>query len=261
MKKILIVILLLIAFPCQAQMLQAICGASGAVACTTATVCTNATTDGCGNTVLLCEDFDGASSCYTSGPSNCWNTWTQGSGDANNFSYATSPAPLEGSYSLLITEPTSGYTALNKSFSASSTVNAYILFKPTIWEGNSAGVGGVSFSNSTGATEYCSLSKNANETLRLSNGTVTADGSTVLSTSHAYTIWVEYVAGSGSNGVSRVYLAVDSTTKPGSPEVEITNGDATASPVRLNLWGFYLQAQVVIDHIRVSTSSIGSNPP
>jgi hypothetical protein len=204
-----------------------------------------------GGGFLLSENFDGSSACG-GGPTNCQVAWTDTSDvPTANFTYATAPAPLEGSFSLRIAAP-SGIPGKVSTYTAQDTVYFYLLLNHATLVGgaNSFGL----FDSSDGVVLDVS---NANPEFRLHCGTTTAF-STAITQGTTYSVWGDYTKGTGANAVCHLYHST-TTTKPGSPNITITTGTATtqASKVRL---GSNSTAVHIYDHVRISTTAIGSAP-
>lgn len=92
---------------------------------------------------------------------------------------------------------------------------------------------------------------------QLVHGTGTATGTLVITPGTLYYVWFEYVAGSGANGVIRVYVSTDGI-RPASAEAEVTNGSASGSINR-----FYVITSAstggnqIIDDLTLSTTLPG----
>ncbi len=98
--------------------------------------------------------------------------------------------------------------------------------------------------------------------IRIYQGTATAASTGgYFTTSTVLSLWIHYIAGSGlgSNGVIELYIS-NSPVRPASPAVTVTAGTSTVPAEGFIMAGFGTGA-LVTDHIRVSSTSIGSNPP
>lgn len=76
-----------------------------------------------------------------------------------------------------------------------------------------------------------------------------------------YYIWHEYEKGTGANAQHRVYVST-TTTKPGTPDVEVTNGGSTSQVNRFypGTWGAG-GGNIYFDKLRISrTTAFGDNP-
>jgi len=69
-------------------------------------------------------------------------------------------------------------------------------------------------------------------------------------------IWIQYTAAtSGANGVVKLWKS-NTSTRPGTPTVTRVNGSAVLPINKIQISG-----PLKLDHIRVSTSDMGNNPP
>lgn len=195
-----------------------------------------------GITYLLSEDFEG-----TGTPSG----WS--SSGSVDFDYATSPAPLVGAQSLSVGNSTG--TATTSNFPAQTHPYGFYRYYHTAASSANfycrTGAGGTTLRWSTtsggGTTLYC--------------GTVSSYLGLVITPGALNFIWWEYQAGTGSDGIGRIWIS-STTTKPGSPTGSITNGDATATVVSLRWLNLDVDAAdiMIIDSVRVADVEIGSNP-
>lgn len=60
----------------------------------------------------------------------------------------------------------------------------------------------------------------------LTHGTGTATGTLIITPGTLYYVWFEYVAGTGADGVIRVYVSTDGI-RPSTPDAQLTNGTAS----------------------------------
>jgi len=100
----------------------------------------------------------------------------------------------------------------------------------------------------------------ADGTVRVYSGTTdfSATAAGFVSANTTYSVWLQYVKGTGANSVARCYVST-TTTLP-SVSAEFTTGSETTDCAQLYLQPN--QADICIwDHIRVSATSIGSTPP
>jgi hypothetical protein len=72
-------------------------------------------------------------------------------------------------------------------------------------------------------------------------------------------LWVRYAKGTGSNSIGEFYISTTATL-PSSPTYSWTNSTSTAQVSRLFVTGGGGIPDNRYDYVRVSTSSIGSNP-
>ena len=87
-------------------------------------------------------------------------------------------------------------------------------------------------------------------------------GTTTIAADTTYFCWFEYQRGSGANCQIRFFIST-TTTKPGTPECEITTANDTAQVGRLYLginWAGGA-GDIYYDKVRISrTTAFGSNP-
>lgn len=188
------------------------------------------------STYLLSEDFESGTA-----PSG----WTTGTGR----NYAYTPA-LVGNYSLGVTGSFVGATSA--SFTAQS--NAWIFLR--IFPG--AASTSYTFRLRDGTNVIASVEFRSDR-VRITHGTATADSTGAALTSQSC-MWLNYVAGTGSNGLLSMYINKNSTseTRP-SVSASLSNGTSTTSVSDI---GCYAQGagNWVFDKIRVSATEIGSSP-
>jgi hypothetical protein len=87
------------------------------------------------------------------------------------------------------------------------------------------------------------------------------DAGSFPSVDTTYHVWFEYEKGTGANGKIRFYVST-TTTKPGSPDCEITNSAETGQVNRFypGTWGAG-GGNIYFDKLRISrTAAFGSNP-
>lgn len=203
-----------------------------------------------GFTYLLVENFEGANS-DSQGIAGYDTPGIVSSSASVNPNYATSPAPLEGTYSLrpgtssrYIDIPVTGsprgfYVRAHPVTTAASTVMRLL----------------------NGSTTVAIIEMTSGNKIKLTHGTVVGGSMTdsfVVGTT--WRLWIYYApATSGANGVLRAGFS-SSDTKPtsGNRFVEMTNGDATLEANWFRVGG--LGSNVIFDKVRVSASEIGDNP-
>jgi hypothetical protein len=169
------------------------------------------------------------------------------------WGYATSPAPLEGSRSLAIGNNS---TTVVRSFSATGEIWAYFIVHITASSGNA---GFFRILNSSDETVFRLLRIDTDNQLRIYNGTAAVTAANLMDEAATRHIWIRYVKGTGSNGVGEVYVST-TATKPGSPTLTITNGNATTDAVKVQFDNAVVFITVIWDKLRISASSIGSDP-
>jgi hypothetical protein len=193
---------------------------------------------------LVSEDFEG-----TGAPAG----WTVVG--SPNFDYATAPAPLEGTQSVLFNN---GGLSITRDIPPQSTLEGFFKFNcsslsvairmvelHTIAGGNFLRI-------VAGTTGAISTATGTGTTISFGTAGQIVPGQT-------YNVWWRYVAGTGSDGVFQVWLS-DTETKPGSPTLSNTVGTWTQACDRyrnsINATG----PTIIYDKIRLSATPIGSNP-
>jgi hypothetical protein len=186
-----------------------------------------------------------------------WGSYQPGA--ANNPHYATSPAPLEGSYSLRTATDDLANVGRTTGYTSSGTFAVYCMVHvPTVW--NEAHV--IWLRNSS-AVVVLALHMDATDGKfqigdhQLINNGVTADA-TGFNLATTYHIWLEYIKGTGANGQGKLYVSTTST-KPGSPTASFNTGTATTDAYELLVFGGASGA--IIDRVIADgTQTIGSAP-
>jgi len=209
----------------------------------------------CGvGTELLCENFDGTTSCGSGKTSNCTKTWTLVGTDIATFNYATSPAPLEGTYSAYLLNTATAVNGWNTVITVSSgTTYFFFIWNPKVLKNSDeifrlTHLGGVLMSVKNVSPEqavYCGSVMSYKSSSSFTEGTT-------------YYVWGAYTPGTGANAVCDLYISTTST-KP-AVTIHATNGNATSYPDAVQIMSSVNAAGNVIDKLRVSTTDIGSNP-
>jgi hypothetical protein len=180
-------------------------------------------------------------------------------GLANTPHYATSPAPLAGTYSFRAASEELANISRTAGFTASGTFSVYFMMNvPTVW--NEAHV--IWLRNSSDVV-VLALHIDATDGKfqigdhQLINTGVTADA-TGYSLATTYHIWLEYIKGTGANGQGKLYISTTST-KPGSPTASFNTGTATTDAAQILVFGG--ASGTIIDRlIADGTQTIGSTP-
>lgn len=165
-----------------------------------------------------------------------------------NPTYATAPAPLEGTQSLRLTANAS----ISRSYSG-STVNLYLRLNITTWSDFNDIVEVLDGSFGT----VFKIGLWTPNVLWISSGGASPVGATALSTGTTYHIWGDYTKGTGANGVAHLYVST-TATKPGSPECTITT--STAATDVSSIYFKCGTATFIQDRIILNSTTIGSNP-
>lgn len=191
---------------------RAVAAAGGGDACSS---CTN-------------ETFEGAGFTLTG-----WRVGDNSAGVITNADYATSPAPIAGSHSLLLKNPDSQAAYISKTIASSANVGwrFKMIITNTIVNNMQLvtlddNVGGVMASFQVQATS-----------LRVVHGTANATTVADLSPDTLYYVWGYRAAGSGANGVGKIAFST-SKTKPTSGDnyAEVTTGSTTANVLDVGAW-------------------------
>jgi hypothetical protein len=169
------------------------------------------------------------------------------------WNYTTAPYLLEGSNSLEIGDNTS-FTWI--SITAASNVWGYCLFA------SNSGASPVALRFRNGTTGVANLAfQMADGSVKITCGSATAVSSAgLVSAGNVYSVWLHYLPGTGSNAQCEAYVAT-TPTRPGSPTVSLSNGTSNTVANRFYFFPAGGTAIQATDHMRVSTSPIGSNPP
>jgi len=234
------------------------CASGGCSACSSEVSATPAAAECTG--YLICQNFEGTG--YDNSES-----WTEViNGDAViNEDYATSPAPLRGSQSLYMNTGTYTGTTFYTYFTLSptqDTVYTRFIFKPVSYPAN---VSNITAILSTGSSVKVAVEYVSDNTFKfaVSDGATNTYSSDVSNFhDHQYTIWFQVSKGTGANGILKMYYAVDSTTKPETAAISVTNAANTNAisvvyPY-INAWGTTKTVQAIYDQILVKTTEIGS---
>lgn len=170
-------------------------------------------------TYLLEETFD--STGYDLGVCGTAPCWTEILNEGIvNEDYATSPAPLDGTYSLLLDENGTGQP-IAKLVLADPLPNAYIKFRmygTKVSSGNAAIVKLYGTTTTQCDTLIASFSVDGSERWVIDSNLSNVSGLWVSATTFNGYLWLEYEKGQASNGIGRLY-ASDTNTKPALPEV------------------------------------------
>ena len=218
--------------------------------------CTDATHDGANTAITLCEDFDGSASCADGYSSTCRNTWTVvlQDGDTIDFDNAASPSPLLGTYSFRGTSvgTTSSYAYIATGTLSNAYLHARINFD-SVDTSPEADYHFLRITRSDGGSLVCTaVIDNTTGRFGVFASTYTFHESLQPSADTTYYIWLEHIKDTSCS------LYVSTTpTKPETATVTKTglNYDATGIKISPNE-----TADMVVDHIRINSSAIGSNP-
>jgi hypothetical protein len=235
MIKYITLILLLFASPCHA--FWQVAGGGGTVAAPS---------------YLLSENFDDSTACGNGVDSNCSGTWTKvGISASTDFTYTTSPAPLEGTNSAATIGTATVGDGWYRSFTAQDTVYFYFIVSPKVRSTGTL----ASILDSSGNTVMRVVDSGPEFSIYCNDN---LQYSTAMANGTTYHVWGDYTKGTGNNASCHLYHSTTST-KPGSPNITAT-GNATGQAARFFLSKNGSTPEYIFDKIRVSSSDIGSSP-
>jgi hypothetical protein len=160
---------------------------------------------------------------------------------------------LRGSQSLRCTDTGTDCDYRTPAFTAATTVHAAFMVSFT----DVATATANSFFQLRDESSILSTIKLTNGNLSLYHGTQSTPNY-AISAATTYYIWVDYTAGTGSNGTADYYIS-STGTKPGSPQYSITTGTSTAGVTRVSMVGRHTTNpnSADFDHVLISTDTIG----
>ena len=107
----------------------------------------------------------------------------------------------------------------------------------------------------SGNAGYLSI-RQSDMKIRFYHGTTSPSvGTTTISTGTTYYYWIHYIKGTGSDGVSQIYLST-TTTRPSSPELSATNGSGTYDVEHIRYYDWTATSDYIFDVVRVSATEI-----
>lgn len=184
---------------------------------------------------LVCQNFEGTG--YDNSES-----WSTAAGTPN-ADYTTTH--LRGDQSLYCKNTCMAYITI----SAQSELYAHFRFQTD-------GLAADQFVWADDASHDIGLYLTADGHIKAYNHTTTATGTYAISANTTYHVWYYYKKGTGSNGITTVWIS-DTTTKPGTADITITNGNSTYDVTRIG-FGYIANQIMVHDQVLVSTSEIGN---
>lgn len=202
----------------------------------------------------VCETFNGSTECASGYSSTCDNAWTvtKDAADTIDFDNSTSPAPLDGTYSLRMTSANT--TGSNMKLGFADADNAYMFF---IVNFDSKGtetqyrcIAGFVTDASADVCFFCLNNANPGQFVTY-NGTGFSSG-VAASADTTYYIWLEHVKSTSC----AAYISA-SATKPGSATVSTTGKNSQAGTIHLQTKH---SSDIVFGKIRQSATAIGSDP-
>ena len=154
-------------------------------------------------------------------------------GAVTNVNYATAPAPLAGSQSLLLKSTTGGGigTDINMPSSTEAWMRFAVNFTNTIPNGNQ-----IAWFANNASSEQARLELVGNQ-FRVTCGTANATTSATVAANTTYYVWFHYKKGTGVNAVADVAFST-SKTRPlsGSGFAQLSNGTSTQNLVEVGLY-------------------------
>ena len=206
----------------------------------------------CAGTVV-CQNFETPTTGYDNGE-----TW-----EAHNAAYVSSAdpiyssSPLRGNQSLRIVAGESAPIGGRRiSFDAMS--ECYVAFRMRIDSNSTDNVNILEFHDADGNRIANVAWVSGLMRIYGDHGAQAGSSTTNLSTATMYYVWAEYIKGTGSNGVLRIYGST-SRTKPGTPLVNITAGTATADCSRVVVGGGK-SIDIIFDQIMIRDEAMGDMP-
>lgn len=192
---------------------------------------------GGGSSYLVDENFEGA------GTPSGWSI--------TGFSPTYSTAPITGLQSLHKPQDWATYTA-EKTFTAQDEVWVYLTAK-------FGGTYNTFYVLNGGATSLASIYVDDGTYMYFNfEGAVGGNWVAGWSQNTVYHFWIRYVKGTGSNGIVEFYRSTNAT-KPSSPTFTATYCTSTVQADRVS-FSVSNGMEVWVDDVKVSASSIGSNP-
>jgi hypothetical protein len=153
---------------------------------------------------------------------------------SGTYNFGVTGEQMQGTYSALITAGTASGARII--YGANDTISSFCMVKITKISTNTAIIIGLY----EGATLRVSLTHTtAARRMYIICGTANAFGGAAdtLKLNTLYFLWFEYIKGTGANAIARAYWST-TPTKPGSPNINVTNGSITAQISRT-----YFEAQ------------------
>ena len=193
-------------------------------------------------TYLLVEGFEG-----TGFENSGWRTNSASVPDADY-----SVDPLVGQQSLRCT----GVSFVQRDFAPPSTnFSCYFRVKWFQWAPDRF----VADWLSVDSTSRARVTTGFGNRLDLVYGSTAVTAPNVIETNVTYHLWIDWVKGTGADGIMRLYISTD-TTKPASPQASISNGTGTADLALFDLGPFGSGVDAIYDKVLIDDELIGSDP-
>lgn len=196
-----------------------------------------------GPSYLLSEGFEGTG--YESGG------WSENN-NPNEDSTSTTCGSFVGSQWFETSGVAASVNATN-TYTGQSEAWAYVQFCAVTTVANNVVL---ELKNST--TVVLEVQVRSTNVMRLAHGATATLGTFSLSDATKYHLWVRYQAGTGSNGQADLWIAT-TDTKPGTPDISITTGTATANADTVTI-GQTTANAIIMDKLRIDDVDIGSGP-
>ena len=205
------IILLILLFAIQANALTTVSGRP----------CPGGTANECDST-LVCQNFEGTG--YDNSES-----WTEAcTGAVCDEDYATSPAPLRGSQSLLL-DPDTGASSTYVSFTAQDEVSGHFMLRLQGDVGTT-----LMYLRDGSATTMFYMGYNSANNKYIANGATL--GATSFTAPETHYVWFYYKKGTGADEINKWWYSTSRTFPgDGSEDISISNGANTEQANRLYL--------------------------
>ena len=200
---------------------------------------------------LICQNFEGTG--YDNSES--WSEYIPVDGVLDEDDTTT---PMRGSQQLKNAGASSNYPiATSPSFTGSSTIGFHLRYRAT--DSTPASARYMVSLHDSGDAVVMHLDIRTNGEIRVYHGTgyaTTTD--TPVADGTMVHLWGYYVAGSGADGVYKLYKSANST-KPESKSIDGSNGTSTADVEVIKLWEYNNETGgAYFDQVLVSTAEIGT---
>lgn len=196
----------------------------------------------CGST-LVCQNFEGTG--YDNSES-----WTESCTSATcDEDYATSPAPLRGSQSLLM-DAGDGASSTYVAFTAQDEISGHFMIRV------GADTGGTLMSIKNGTTTLFYIGYNSGGNKYIANAaTLGATGFTVPETHY---VWFHYKKGTGADEINKWWYSTTRTFPGnGSEDISISDGASTAQADRIYLQDSIGGPTAIFDQLIVKAGTAG----
>lgn len=191
---------------------------------------------------LVCQNFEGTG--YDNSES-----WTESCvGATCDADYATSPAPLRGTHSLLM-DAGAGNGTTYIAFTASDEISGHMMLSV------GADTGGTILSIRNATTDLYNIGYNSVGNKYMANAATV--GATAFTVPVTHYVWFYYKKGTGADEINRFWFSTTRTFPGGTPDIEITNGANTQQADRLYLQDSLAGPTAIFDQILVKAGTAG----